>query len=166
MLDIYDYDDMNILFGLDGHELRIEPFKADHLKLMELKDVDLSVMSHHEDYFSYIDQANDVGTAYTFFDKEQPINCWGILPYWNHVVEFWMIPDKDLPKHKMKFHKGSLKFFDLVASQLKLHRLQCTVCSSNVVAHKWIKAMYFTSEGVLRKFGTDQSDWEMYARIY
>ena len=75
MLDIYDYDDMNTLFGLDGHDLRIEPFKADHLKLMELKDVDLSVMSHHEDYFSYIDQANDVGTAYTFFDKEQPINC-------------------------------------------------------------------------------------------
>ena len=49
MLDIHNYGDMNTLFGLDGRELRIVPFKADHLKLMDLKKEDLSVMNHHED---------------------------------------------------------------------------------------------------------------------
>lgn len=166
MNTLQNYFEMNRLFNLDGKDLRIVPFSSLHLKVMNLKPVDLQIINTHEDYFSYIERTNDYGYNYTFMANDTPLNCWGVIPYWKGVAEFWMIPDKALPKHKFRFHRGSLKFFDLVQQRLRLHRLQCSVSSRNVLAHKWIKSMYFKSEGIMEKFGTDKSNWEMYSRVY
>ena len=61
-------------------------------------------------------------------DKGKPIVCFGIVPQWPGVAELWLIPDKNLiQKWKLKFHKGSLKFMELAADELNLHRLHVTV---------------------------------------
>ena len=49
---------------------------------------------------------------------------------------------------------------------IKLKRLQVTVSSLNVSALKWIKAMYFVNEGILKHYGVDGSDYKMFARYF
>ena len=40
--------------------------------------------------------------------------CFGVVPYWPGVAELWLIPDRKIFKHKIKFHKGALKFMEIV----------------------------------------------------
>ncbi len=45
------------------------------------------------------------------------------------------------------------------------HRLQCESRVDHVEAHRWLERMGFQREGVLRKFGSDGSDYYQYAAI-
>ena len=64
---------------------------------------------------NYLDACTKQGYGYTVLDKGKPIVCFGIVPQWPGVAELWLIPDKNLiQKWRLKFHKGSLKFMELV----------------------------------------------------
>ena len=69
-------------------------------------------------------------------------------------------------KHKLKFHKGALKFMEMCAEQLNLHRLHVTGSARNVRALKWIESIYFKREGVLKKYSFNKKDMIMYSRLF
>ena len=55
---------------------------------------------------------------------------------------------------------------ELAADELNLHRLHVTVSAQNVRANKWIEKIYFSREGVLKKYSFNKNDMIMYSRIF
>jgi len=157
------------IFRIDGSRgpLTVLPFKSYLLTLMDLHPEDKANMDQIPGYLEYLDLAAKKGFAYTVVDNGKPIVCFGVSPQWPGVAELWLIPDMDLIfKHKLKFHKGALKFMEMCAEQLNLHRLHVTVSARNVRALKWIESIYFKREGVLKKYTFNKNDMIMYSRIF
>jgi RimJ/RimL family protein N-acetyltransferase len=53
-----------------------------------------------------------------------------------------------------------------IAKELDLHRIHVTVDAANLVALKWIRAMKFQKEGLLKSYTYDKKDMIMYSRIF
>ena len=155
------------IFGADGKDMIVLPFKSYLLEIMDLYQEDKDHLNHIPGYRDYLDQATKQGYGFTVLDKGRPIVCFGIVPQWPGVAELWLIPDQVLiKKHRLRFHKGSLKFMVHAAEELNLHRLHVTVSAHNVPAVKWIESIYFSREGVLKKYSFDKKDMIMYSRIF
>ena len=157
------------IFGIQGKNdpLTVLPFKSYLLNLMDLHQDDYDHMKQIPGYLEYLDNATKQGYGYTVLDKGKPIVCFGLVPQWPGVAELWLIPDMKLIfKHKLKFHKGSKKFMELCADELNLHRLHVTVSARNVRAIKWIEKIYFSREGVLKKYSFNKNDMITYSRIF
>ena len=155
------------IFGCDGKQLIVLPFKSYLLNLMDLYQEDKDHLNSIPGYLDYLDAATKQGYGFTVLDNGRPIVCFGIVPQWPGVAELWLIPDMRLMrKWKLKFHKGSLKFMELAADELNLHRLHVTVSAQNVRAVKWIEHIYFKREGVLKKYSFNKKDMIMYSRLF
>ena len=106
----------------------------------------------------------EMGPAYMATHKGQVICAFGCIPLWPGVGECWLLTDVSLPEHRRPFHRVTKLILDSFMSELNLIRLQITVHSENVLAHKWAKVLYFKQEGVLKRFGPDGKDFYMLAR--
>jgi len=62
--------------------------------------------------------------------------------------------------------RSTTRYFNRIATEMKLKRLQLTVNATNLVAVRWANALGFTREGVLRSYGADGADHIVFARIY
>jgi len=159
--------DCDKLFNLDGVKLKTVPFQSKLLDRMELKDFDKQSFNQFDNYYDYMDQLSISGESFSVLeDNYKPMLCWGIVPYWKGVAELWMIPNICLPKYKFKFHKTALKFLEHAAERYKLHRMQVSVHSLNIISCKWIEKCLFLKEGILKNYGQDKKDWILYARLF
>jgi len=91
---------------------------------------------------------------------------WGVYEFWPGCAEAWLIPSKHIGQKTMAFHRAALAFFEYVAAQKGIKRLQFTVHTQNVHADRWAQRCYFVCEGVLRKYGPDGADYYMYSRMF
>ena len=69
---------------------------------------------------------------------------------------------KTVPKDMFKLAK---KYLEKVINDRGLFRVQATVRCDWEQAQRFVKKLGFVPEGVLHKFGIDQSDFLMFARI-
>jgi len=159
-------EELNQAMNLDGVDYKFIPFHYTHLKMMEFRESEHSLMNSFVDYEEKIKTCPMDGLSFSGVSFGDIACCFGILPLWEGVYEAWLLPCKDLTKNKFKFHRASLKFFEYVAKRLNIHRLQINVSSQNCLAYKWAKKCYFTEEGLLRKFGPDKTDFYIMSRLF
>ena len=142
-------------------------FRSFILDYMDLGLVDQLNLENIPNYKEYLDTATEQSMGYTVLDNGKPIVCFGLVKFWPHVAECWLIPDKRMiKKWKFQFHKGSLNFMEEAAKELNLHRIHVTVDKDNPVALKWIRRMKFSDECILTKYSYSGQDMVMYARIF
>ena len=157
---------LDYLFSTQGTDLSVVPFRSYLLNIMDLYDHDKKHLKEMPDYVSYLDSATQDSYGYCVLDKGRPVLCFGVSPQWYGVAELWMIPDKNLvSKHKIKFHRGAIRFMDYIMEELNLHRIHVTILASNLRAIRWIESISFTREGVLKKYTFDKQDMIMYSRL-
>tara|TARA_Y100000114_G_C11553496_1_gene228340 strand:+ start:59 stop:556 length:498 start_codon:yes stop_codon:yes gene_type:complete len=157
---------LEYLFNTNGTSLSVVPFRSYLLNIMDLHDHDKAHLDQMPDYVSYLDSATKDGYGYTVLDGGKPMLCFGVSPQWYGVAELWMIPDTKLvSKNKIRFHRGAMRFMDFVMEELNLHRIHVTVLASNTRAIKWIESIYFSREGVLKKYTFDAKDMIMYSKV-
>ena len=155
------------ILGLQDERTSVIPFNSFLLNTMQLGPSDKAMLKNIPGYKEYLDAASDAGYGYCVVDRGRPIVCFGIALQWPHVAECWLIPDTQRIKQwRHRFHKGSLKFFEEVASRLDLHRIHVTVDVDNIVALKWITRMKFKKEAVLQKYSYNEKDMVMYSRLF
>jgi len=88
----------------------------------------------------------------------------GLAPLWDGVAEAWFLPTKDMRQKKIQTVRLVRRELDAAIERLKLHRVQAVVRSDFVDAHKLAKFLGFHSEGTMKKYGPDGSDYERYAK--
>jgi hypothetical protein len=161
-------DRLEEVLGIQNIEgLTAVNFEGFFLNMMQLGDMDKRSLQEIPHYKEYLECARNQGAAFTILDNGEPIVCFGVVEQWPHVAECWLLPDVNKIKQwRIPFHKGSLNFMEEIAKELDLHRIHVTVDAANLVALKWIRAMKFQKEGLLKSYTYDKKDMIMYSRIF
>jgi len=146
---------------------KIVPFNSVHIQMMDIPQYEQRYFDAlGENYLELLSGYAELGHAYTATRAGRPYMSFGVMMLWKGCGEWWMVPDANIGNVGMIFCRAARHLVDVLAEELLLFRLQCTVCSGNVPADKWIRFMQFEPEGVLRSFGPEQADYQMYSRLF
>lgn len=163
---MFSVEQLNRVLRLDYPRHKVVDWHPVHYHLIELNDFDADLASRFPDYLRQLQHFSETGVAYTGFGDGEVYAMFGVFDLWPGVSQAWLIPSRKISKKTMSFHRAALRFFDFYAAQMCTNRIQITVCIANVSAHKWAKRCYFKSEGIMRKYGPDGSDYEMFAKVF
>ena len=103
------------------------------------------------------------GRGLALMDGSEIVAVTGLAPLWDVVAEAWFLPTREVKNKKLRTIRLVRKEFDAAIKRLKLRRVQAIVRSDFKDAHKLAKFLGFESEGLMRKYGPDGSDYERYA---
>lgn len=122
-----------------------------------------------DDDNSYKENRIDVpipSMAFTLLYDNQPIVSGGVFPLWFGVAEGWVLASKDIFKHKIKAASLIKKRTDLICQNNKIYRLQTTVKENFEMGLKFAKFLGFKNEGLMEKYGPNQTNYYRMAKIY
>jgi hypothetical protein len=132
--------------------VKIVPFHSEHLAMMELKDC------HHGGTAT-----GPSGPAITLMDGEYPVAiigwfqiCPGVLQVWGNFSERTRRVPLSLTKTAKKLLEFALKDH---------HRVQISVRCDYTEGYAWASTLGFTCEAIMQKYGMDQSDYYLFARV-
>ena len=140
------------------------PYAEDHLVQISMNQPDVASAMPYVDVIQMVSAQARLGPSVTAFIGAKPVTCFGAYRIWSGMGEAWMISDDAARYRPIQMTKAARYFIDIVSVYLALHRLQITVKNSDKRALRWATALGFESEGLLKKFGPDGSDFFMMAR--
>lgn len=145
-------------------KIQVVLFEVEHVKsFSELNHDRISLVFLQNDD-EFLRQLAARGPAFTGMVDGVPVGCCGINLFWPGVGEAWMMLSPGVLEHKKELHWLIKTNIARVQKQLGLHRLQATVKADFDRGLRWMRALGFEIEGVLRGYGMDGSDYVMFAR--
>jgi hypothetical protein len=129
-------------------------YKAEHLAALRIGDGDFGARPNHLS-----------GPAMTFMLGDQPIAIFGWYAVTAGTVQLWAVLGKDIHKRKKSFHKTVKNLIRASFDKCQIHRMQMSVKVGFKEGWDWAKALGFTSEGVMRRYGSEGHDYWLFARI-
>lgn len=133
----------------------------------------LLMRPREEEIFKVVDKEmdrlikdNHKGCSFTGFTEDRIIGCAGILPLWDGVGHAWVVMSRDYKKHRIWIHKQVRDMFFKIAVGKKFRRVQANVQCDFYDAVRWIEALGFKPESILRQYGPDGKDHYMYTRFF
>lgn len=134
--------------------MRVTPFRREHLP-----DADPA----------WLDVAESCGPSLSGMDGEDVLFCIGLTVVKDGVAEAWIvIPDRSrtgsLPVARFIF-RSSCYWLRYFMKDLNLRRVAAWVRCDNPAHVKWIEALGFSREGIMRKFDRDGGDCYLYALV-
>ena len=142
------------------------PFKWMHPLSMDLRQFERETFELIPDFRARLRMYEQTGNAVTVLCEGKMVCSFGVYEIWSGVAEAWLITSKHFESYPISATRTARRFFDFIAIELQLHRLQIGVNTRDAVAVKWAKMLNFDIEGVNRAFGPDKTDWLMMSRIY
>lgn len=113
--------------------------------------------SSPEERHAYFDMVKD-HPSYTGFMDGKPLWCGGIVLHWRGVGEAWILPFPEAKKYARRFHESALVSLHNVIRENHLHRVQASVLSDFKEGRRWMIALGFQPESVMRKAGPNKED--------
>ena len=166
---IPDYNHQrNLLHLLNACNLpgRFVDFSLAHVYLLDLDPWQRANMEAHPDYMGMLQSYAQTGPAITALYDGKPVLSFGIVPFWPGVAEAWMLRGDSVSAHPHSVGRGARMFFDHIGHIMGLWRCQFGVQSTNDRATRFARFLKFETEGLMRQFGPEQSDFYMMARLY
>jgi len=140
--------------------LTLKPFIPEHVLMLGSRAED-----RHRPRGADAQRLIDNGIAQSAFDGDELIMCGGIVILHPGVAEAWLMCKEGVGAYKREVYVYSRRFLDLVESKYSLHRIQAHVRGGWKIARMFLEHLGFHKEGLLEKFGPDQEDYYIYARI-
>lgn len=103
--------------------------------------------------------------VYTVLGPSGPIAVAGIVVLFPGNAEVFSITSDKVKETPVLFHKTILHLLKTHQEALTLHRITMTVLERYEEGHKWAESLGFQREGLMRKYGPDQSNHYLYSRI-
>ena len=139
----------------------IRPFDINHFDEMDLQDNGWLKREERARYASF----QGSGPAYTLFLNDRPIYCGGLFVNWPGVCDIWMLPSVDVIRKPIAVVKAARWMLADAIERIQPHRIQATVKASDARAVRFIEALGFEREGLMRNYSSDKTDFFLYARI-
>lgn len=139
-------------------------FIPEHVSQIDIHDVysgDLEVLRLQA---PMIYQANNCFTVTLILDGKVA-GVVGMAVAWPGVADAWTLLSKAACAHPMELHHCVSKIIRSYTKMLGVVRLSAASRASNAQGQRWLKALGFKPEGLMRKYGPDGSDWYLYARV-
>lgn len=144
--------------------MKLVPFDPWHLVQMKRKETPdgVSFLSIAQLLAKGKEKMN--GPSYTLFnDDGRIVGCGGLVVLWNGVGEGWGVPADIIKDYGKEVYEASLNF---IAEQRNVfHRIQATVVCGFEIGEKYLTALGFEYEGILRKYGADGKDHKMFSIV-
>lgn len=141
------------------------PFHPAHLEMIDPAEFGRMTAAQLRELKELMIAQAQNGTAITAYLHGKPMACFGFLPIWTGVAEMWLLIEERGRKYGKSLTRAALSVRDYAVLSNNLHRLQITVRSADIRAVRWAQAIGFEQEAVLRRYGPDQSDFYIFARI-
>lgn len=142
------------------------PFHWAHPYAMELREFDKQAFQFVPDYRGMLQAFQAEGNALTALWRGRIVACWGHNTMWPGVAEAWLITSVEIVSLSVTLTRTTIRYFNKIATEQQLKRLQITVDVKNDLAIRWAHALKFEPEGLLRKYGPSGSDHMMFAKVY
>jgi hypothetical protein len=101
----------------------------------------------------------------TLLYAEMAIAIVGIFRVNDGTGEAIAIVSPDVKNYVFQFHRACIKILEDLTKSMKLNRVQCTVKKDFMKGLKWARALGFETEGLLKKYGPEGSDYFMLSRL-
>lgn len=105
-----------------------------------------------------------MGPAFTFFVDERVTAVVGLAIIWPGVASVWSVI-KDVRGHNFWFHRNAKRLLNETSTAWNIHRIQAAVSVKDPKAVKLIKSLGFHKESIMKKFGTDKTDYFYFVRF-
>ena len=145
---------------------RTVKFHYGHLKLMPLGEKSKDLAAAIPDFAEYLRHQAEGTPAFTVFDDNRPVLCFGIYPIWPGLAEGWMVPSSRIGTRAVALVRGGRGIISHVGPAMGLRRLQFMVRSSHLQAVRFAQALYFKREATLTRYGPEGDDYDVFARFY
>lgn len=146
--------------------VNIVPFKWYHLSAMDLREQEKQYLRSFDNYMDLARQQEKRGPCFTAVVENEGIACcYGFAQYWTGVYEAWLITSNLVERYPIQTIRTARREIDNFEIASQAHRLQMVVNTSFPLSIRFAEALFFYSEGVLKQYGPDGSDWLMLSRI-
>ena len=136
----------------------IVPFLTEHVLKFAISQPDLEGHDKEELKERIIAQAQQ-GQAISVIERGKTLGIFGSTPIWKGLDEGWFLVDEAVRRYGIAMTKVAKKWIALKFQKDSLNRLQITVRCDDIRAEKWAKCLGFQTDGVMRRFGPDGSDF-------
>jgi hypothetical protein len=135
--------------------MKIVPFDVEHLQGLRLQPVQAgSPLVTPE-------TAGLLGNAFTALSEGVPVACGGLYEIWPNRALAWTYLGADCGREFMALHRVVRRHLDFAPWR----RVEAYVEAGYTNGHRWVRALGFQLEGVLRGFMADGRDMALYARV-
>lgn len=136
--------------------ITILPFQSVHaLAIADVLDVTfIDSMKEHERR----------GLSFTAIYDREIMCCGGVTIMWPGVGEVWTVNGPLTRKYPIQFHKLIKRWLHLLTKKHGLHRIQAVVDATNETHVRWIEALGFSREGMMRQYYR-RRDFYLYAIV-
>ena len=104
--------------------------------------------------------------ARAFLHEGRPIAAVGVTPCWPGRGQAWTIlSDEVIRDHGLSLTRMTRWHLNDVTERGKLRRIEATVRAGHRAGHRWMHALGFKREGLMRRYGPEGEDHHLYARL-
>lgn len=147
-------------------DVQIVPFHWTHPFAMDMREFERGYFEDIPNYTEWLKIYQKAGHCHTALHRGRIACCFGVNVFWPGAAEAWLLTSDLCARYPISLTRGAMRYFNQIAIDLRLHRLQLVVDDRNVLALRWAKALKFEYEGVLRKYGPSGADNVMFSRIF
>lgn len=121
---------------------------------------------HHPNFESWARAAAYDYPAITVVgDGGTPLVSAGVRWLWENVGEVWAFVSREARAYPKSLTVYARRIVDSWWDHFRYRRLQATVDNDNMMSRRFVEHLGFSFEGVLRRYGPDDIDQAMYARV-
>jgi hypothetical protein len=146
-------------------EVQLVKYSALHYAHLDLDDDYMVEVAKVASPDIILENQTSSGIAYTAMLYGKPAAVFGSLALFYGVEEMWLMLGANGRKHAKTLTRVAHGFVDFRMKAGGLHRLQMTVRCRDLKAVRWAKSLGFEIEGLMRKYGTDGSDFFMMSKV-
>ena len=146
---------------------KLVSFSPIHLRLMTPDSFQKQQLINYPGHTEILEHQAKLGPSGTLLHQGAVIASFGFVEIHTGVFEAWLWRDRSRSSRRVVASlRLSREIFDQLGRILPLHRAQFYVQRQNSPAVRYAKWLDFHCEGVLKRYGPDQTDYEIYARLY
>lgn len=105
------------------------------------------------------------GSAWAVVARDITIAIGGVYVLRAHVGEAWLVPTAHVERYPVAFAKIAKMVVNDARTRFKLHRIQMAARKDDERARQFVEWLGCRDEGVMRKYGSDGSDYVRFAYV-
>lgn len=145
---------------------RVVAFEAGHYDEIFAGDMNHEVGETTLIFRSYASKLQIDDLSHTYISNGHVIAVGGVAPLWPGVGEGWVVCSAKVFDHGVGVARSTRGLLDEMAANHNFHRIQSAVLTGNERLERFAKFLGFQREGIMRRYGTDQKDYAIFARIF
>lgn len=146
--------------------MRIVPFAPGHLRRLAPQPAQAQVALYRDWLADNIDSYAMRRAAFSGVIDGRIVGCAGVRPMWPGVGEAWAVFSGEALIRPFALFRAATRGLAAIEAAQGLRRVQATAHDGHAAAARFLEALGFRREGLLRRYGLwGEGNYYLYARV-